>query len=132
MTDDYTVVSWDQRGCGRTYYHNAETDPDNSTVTFEQAEEDLNALVDYVCDRFGQDKVIIMGHSYGSLLGSQYVLDYPEKVSHYIGIGQEVEEYFDVITAPRKDMYLLDGCGHSPQGQLPEEFARAVKDFLGR
>ena len=271
LTDDYTVVSWDQRGCGRTYYHNAENDPDNSTVTFEQAEEDLDALVEYVCDRFGQDKVIIIGHSYGSLLGSQYVLDYPDKVSHYIGIGQEVkeenwysytyvyedalakakeagddtteletvyeafmndpdlvnmnaisnisnqyhpvsvtedvstaatifspyvgvddvrwlliitkaltgdgtyesligplidhlldfnaykrstdyqvpvlfisgsedwscpvgliEEYFDVITAPRKDMYLLDGCGHSPQSQLPEEFGNAVKDFLSR
>jgi len=38
-------------------------------VTFEQAEEDLDALVDYVCERFGQDKV-----------------------SHYIGIGQEVLE----------------------------------------
>ena len=271
LTDDYTVVSWDQRGCGRTYYHNAEIDPENSTVTFEQAEEDLNALVDYVCDRFGQDKVIIMGHSYGTLLGSEYALDYPDKVSHYIGIGQEVleenlysytyvyedalakakeagddtteleviynalikepslvnmnalsnatyqyhpvkvtedvstsamifspymgvddvrwylllikavagddtyerlidpliqylldfnaykrntdyqvpvlfisgsedwscpvgliEDYFEVITAPGKEMYLLDGCGHSPQGQLPEEFGQAVKDFLSR
>ena len=92
LTDDYTVVCWDQRGCGRTYYHNAETDPDNSTLSFEQAEKDLDALVDFVCGRFEQEKVIIMGHSYGSLLGSQYTLDYPHKVSHYIGIGQEVME----------------------------------------
>lgn len=269
LTDAYTVISWDQRGCGRTYYHNAGSDPDNRTVTFEQAMADLDALVDYACGKFGQDKVVIMGHSYGSLLGSQYALEHPEKVSHYIGIGQEVkeaglyaytyayedalakaraagddtaqmeqayaalvqeptvvnmsaldkltsryhplgvtedaataalvfspylgvddarwyllilsamtgsasyeelerplidclldfdaykrstdfqmpvlfisgsedwscpvgpiEEYYAVITAPKKDIYLVDGCGHSPQGQLPEEFARAVKDFL--
>ena len=43
-----------------------------------------------------------------------------------------IEDYFEVITAPGKEMYLLDGCGHSPQGQLPEEFGQAVKDFLSR
>ena len=29
-----------------------------------------------------------------------------------------------------KELYLIEGCGHSPQGQLPEEFCRAVKGFL--
>ena len=33
LTDEYTVVSWDQRGCGRTYYKNAKADPLNKTVT---------------------------------------------------------------------------------------------------
>ena len=41
-----------------------------------------------------------------------------------------VEDYMDVITAPRKKLYLIEGCGHSPQGQLPEEFCQAVKGFL--
>lgn len=191
LTDDYTVIGWDQRGCGRTYYHNLETDPDNSTVTFEQAEEDLDALVDYICDRFGQDKVIIMGHSYGSLLGSQDALAkakeagddtteleavyeafindpslvnmnaisnitnkyHPVSVtedvstaammfSPYIGVD-DVRWYLLLIRAVTGDgtyerligpleKYLLDGCGHSPQSQLPEEFSQVVKDFLGQ
>ena len=37
----------------------------------------------------------------------------------------------DVMTAPRKELRLIEGCGHSPQGQLPEEFCQAVKHFLG-
>lgn len=41
-----------------------------------------------------------------------------------------VEEYMDVITAPRKELHLIEGCGHSPQGQLPEEFCQVVKEFL--
>ncbi|MBR1797066.1 MAG: alpha/beta hydrolase [Clostridiales bacterium] len=92
LTDNYTVVSWDNRGCGRTYFRNIDSDPDNETVNFEQAQEDLDALVDYLCDRFGQDQVIILGHSYGSLLGSQYVTKHPEKVAAYIGVGQVVHE----------------------------------------
>lgn len=88
LTDDYTVIAWDQRGCGRTYFKNMNTDPDNKTVSFEQAKKDLNELVDYARTRFSQDKVIIMGHSYGTILGSQYVNEYPEKVSAYIGAAQ--------------------------------------------
>ena len=88
LTDDFTFVCWDQRGCGRTYFRNMDEDPDNRTATFEQAENDLNCLVDYVCERFGQDQVIIMGHSYGTILGSQYALDYPDKVTAYIGVAQ--------------------------------------------
>ncbi|MBQ2935714.1 MAG: alpha/beta hydrolase [Lachnospiraceae bacterium] len=90
LSDEYTVICWDQRGCGRTYYKNCKEDPDNKTVTFEQAQKDLDALVDYACDRFGKEKVVIMGHSYGTLLGSEYVQNHPEKVSAYIGIGQFV------------------------------------------
>lgn len=90
LMDDYTIVGWDQRGAGRTYYQNQSLDSENHTVSFDQALEDLDELVDYICKRFGQDKVIIMGHSYGSILGSQYVLAHPDKVSHFIAISQVV------------------------------------------
>ena len=92
LADDYTIVSWDETGCGRSYYHNASVNPDNAGLSFEQQLADLDALVDYCCDRFGQDQVIIVGHSYGSMLGSSYVMAHPEKVSAYIGVGQCVNE----------------------------------------
>ena len=88
LIDEYTVVCWDQRGCGRTYVKN--DDKDNDTVSFEQAEDDLDKLVDYLCGRFNCDKIIIMGHSYGSVLGSRYAYDHPEKTEAFIGIGQFV------------------------------------------
>ena len=81
LTDDYTLVSWDERGCGRSYYRNVAVDPDNDTLSFDAQLADLDALVDYLHDRFDKDKVIIMGHSYGTMLGSRYVLAHPEKVS---------------------------------------------------
>jgi len=90
LTDDYTVLAWDQRGCGRTYFRNEKEDPENMTATFAQAMEDLDDLVDYACERFGQEKVIIMGHSYGTILGSEYALAYPDKVSAYVSVAQVV------------------------------------------
>lgn len=90
IIDDYTVVDWDQRGCGRTYEHNKRIDPNNVTATYEQALSDLDELVDYTCKRFNQDKVIIIGHSYGTVLGASYIEQHPEKVSQYVAIAQVV------------------------------------------
>lgn len=104
LIDDYTVVCWDQRGCGRTYVKNQKIDKDNETVTFDQAMDDLDVLTNYLKDRFGTEKVIIMGHSYGSVLGSTYAYEHPENVSAFIGIGQFVNfessaeyEYMDAL-----------------------------------
>ena len=88
LSDAFTFVCWDQRGCGKTYVKNQAIDPGGDTVSFEQALEDLDALVDYVRDRFAQDKVIILGHSYGTILGSTYVTNHPDKVSAYIAVAQ--------------------------------------------
>lgn len=92
LTDDYTVACWDERGCGRSYYRNSKKEPDNRRLSINQQLEDLDELVDYLRERFGQEKVIIMGHSYGTVLGTQYSLAHPDKVSAYIGIGQVVNE----------------------------------------
>jgi len=41
LVEDYTIINWDQRGCGRTYFHNADEDTANKTASFEQAQTDL-------------------------------------------------------------------------------------------
>lgn len=101
LIDDYTVIAWDQRGCGRTYFHNLDNDPKNEKASFKQAQEDLDELVDYALERFGQDKVIILGHSYGTILGSVYVREHPEKVSAYIGAAQ-------VVSLEKMDIYSYE------------------------
>lgn len=92
IEEKFTVINYDQRGCGRTYYANGGS---VANLTVEQLESDLDAIVDYACERFGQDKVIIMGHSWGTVLGTLYAKNHSEKVSAYIGVSQCVNNLFE-------------------------------------
>lgn len=89
---EFTVINYDQRGCGRTYYANNQS---TDNLTTEQLERDLDAIVDYARKRFGQEQVVIMGHSWGTILGSRYVHDHPEKISAYIGVSQGVNNLYN-------------------------------------
>jgi len=87
---DYTMVDWDQRGSGNTYYRNG---GECGEITFEQLTADIDEIVDVLCERFDQEKVIILGHSFGTEIGIRYAAAHPEKVSHYIGVGQVADEH---------------------------------------
>lgn len=84
LEKDYTVVCWEQRGCGRTFYRNEE----NGNLTIEQLLVDTDNVIDYLRERFGQEKIIIIGQSWGTVLGMDYINIHPEKVAAYIGVGQ--------------------------------------------
>lgn len=84
LEKDYTIVCWEQRGCGRTFYRNK----GDNNLTIEQLLADTDEVIDYLRERFGKDKIIIMGQSWGTVLGMDYINIHPEKVAAYIGIGQ--------------------------------------------
>ncbi len=84
LEDVFTVVHWDQRGAGKSF---AKTIPESS-MTVEQFVRDLDALVEHVRRRLGTDKVVLLGHSWGSALGTLYAARYPQKVAAYVGTGQ--------------------------------------------
>ena len=128
IVDDFTFVSWDQRGCGRTYYENRKVDPRNKTATFEQALKDVDELVNYLCKRFSKEKVIIMGHSYGTLLGVSYVHKYPEKVDKYIGIGQTVS-IMDTQTENYNELISLMIKGTKEADKLTKAYNELENNF---
>ncbi|MBU0935979.1 MAG: alpha/beta hydrolase [Spirochaetes bacterium] len=85
LIDKYTIVSLEQRGCGRTYYRNRAND-----CSIQRLLVDIDELTDYLRKRFNKEKIIILGQSWGTILGITYVQKYPEKVAAYIGVGQVV------------------------------------------
>jgi pimeloyl-ACP methyl ester carboxylesterase len=80
----FLVVYWEQRGAGRSYA--ADLPPESMTIA--QFLRDLDEVVELVRRRFDKDKVVLVGHSWGSVLGTVYAHDHPEKVSAYVGVGQ--------------------------------------------
>ena len=80
----FTVVYWDQRGAGKSF----DSTIPHSSMTVQQLVSDLGELVDAVCGRVGQTKVVLFGHSWGSTLGVLYAARFPEKVAAYVGSGQ--------------------------------------------
>jgi len=85
----FTVVHWDQRGAGKSY----SKDIPANTMTLDQLVEDLNDLIDYLRDRFNSQKVFIIGHSGGTIIGIKTAYKYPEKIYAYVGMAQIINDY---------------------------------------
>lgn len=81
-----TLVCWDQRGSGLSY--SRKLDPKAMTVS--RMVDDAQELVTLLQRRFCRDKIIIVGHSWGTLLGTLLAHRYPEGVWAYVGMGQFV------------------------------------------
>lgn len=86
----FTVVQWDQRGAGKTYAANdsAQIAP---TMTVATMISDAEQLVTYLRKEYGKQKIILMGHSWGSLLGIELVRKHPDWFHVYVGLGQIVD-----------------------------------------
>ena len=82
----FTVVHWDQRGSGKTHREGFR----EQDLTVEVFSNDALALVDHLRQRFKQDKIYLLGHSWGSMLGALLARDYPERLHAFIGMGQVV------------------------------------------
>jgi proline iminopeptidase len=80
----FLVVYWEQRGAGRSYA----SDIPPQSMTIAQFLDDLDEVVELVRHRFGQDAVVLVGHSWGTVLGTIYAQQHPEKVAVYVGVGQ--------------------------------------------
>ena len=101
LEDYFTVVYWDQRGAGLSYAENI----DQNTLSVDQYINDTIAVTNYLRDRFGQDKIYLMAHSWGTYFGIQAVKKAPQLYNAYIAVGQ-------VTSQPESEQlayeYMLD------------------------
>lgn len=84
LEEFFTVVNWDQRGAGKSYAAIADT----ARMTIDQFVEDTAELTRYLLERFHQDRLVLVGHSWGSIIGALTAARYPDLFSCYVGIGQ--------------------------------------------
>ena len=89
IENDYVMVYWEQRGAGKSYSKNIPTE----SMTLEQIISDTRELSEYLKKRFEQEKIFLMGHSWGSFLGMLTAYKHPELYYAYFGIGQVADQY---------------------------------------
>ena len=85
LEDDFVVVNWDQPGTGKSYGA-----VPISTLTVDRFVSDARELTELLCQRFNQDKIYVMGLSWGTIIGTKLVHQHPENYYAYIGTGQMV------------------------------------------
>ena len=88
LEDLFTVVWWDQRGAGLSYH----PDIPRETMTIEQFIDDTLKVTDYLRQRFSQDRIYILGHSWGSFIALQAAARSPERFKAYLGMAQVVHQ----------------------------------------
>jgi pimeloyl-ACP methyl ester carboxylesterase len=98
----FTVVQWDQRGAGRTY--GATGDVTAPTMTLERMTQDGIELAEYLRTHLHKDRIVLVGHSWGSFLGIHIVKQRPDLFHAYVGTGQVIggatfEKAFEITIA---------------------------------
>jgi pimeloyl-ACP methyl ester carboxylesterase len=94
----FTVCWWDCRGAGLSYCANMSPE----TLTVEQSIADTLVVTNYLRSRFHKDKIYMMAHSGGSLIGIQASARAPELFYAYIGVGQMSYQLKSEMTLIRK------------------------------
>lgn len=82
----YTVVQWDQRGAGKTLGRNGRVSAE--TVTIDRMVQDGVELADALCVSLRKDKIVLLGHSWGSVLGVLMAKKNPDRFQAFVGTGQ--------------------------------------------
>jgi len=82
----FTVVQWDQRGAGRTFGRNGAAVA--STIAIERMVQDGVELAELLSKRLQKDKIVLVGHSWGSILGVFMAKARPDLFYAFVGTGQ--------------------------------------------
>jgi len=82
----FTVVQWDQRGAGRTFGKNPGSPP--QAITIARLTQDGIELADLLRKQLHKNKIILVGHSMGSILGVYMVKARPDLFYAFVGTGQ--------------------------------------------
>jgi pimeloyl-ACP methyl ester carboxylesterase len=83
---DFTLVYWDQRGAGKTLGRNGKSK--SLPLTIDQFVSDGLVVAELVKNRLAKQQVILLCHSWGTVLGVQMAQARPDLFTAYIGTGQ--------------------------------------------
>lgn len=109
--EHFTVVHWDQRGAGRTFGRNGEAGCGRLTVG--RMVEDGLEVVEYLIATLGKRKIVVVGHSWGSVLGVHMIKQRPGPFTAYVGTAQLVNKRRNEEVNYRRQMAQAERSGNA-------------------
>jgi pimeloyl-ACP methyl ester carboxylesterase len=133
LEDDFTVIYWDQRGCGRSLRSTDAT----RDLSVQAMVSDTERLLAMLCDRF-DTPVVVAGFSMGATIAALATARRPDLVAALVAAGMDVDGaaaekhayQFALATAHarnnRKAIRQLEAIGPPPHLE-PKEFATRAR-----
>jgi pimeloyl-ACP methyl ester carboxylesterase len=115
VEDYFTVVNYDQRASGRS----AGSVNDAMDLSVDRYVADLMELIDWVRGELDANKVGVLGHSWGSIIGITLARRRPDMLWGYIGVGQ-------VISGPENE---VESFGHALRSATADQNEEALAEL---
>lgn len=86
LEEKFVVVHWDQRGAGKSNHRGFS----EASMTLDRFIEDVREITQYLKEHFDQERIFLLGHSWGTQIGILAVQRYPNDYHAYISVAQVV------------------------------------------
>ena len=132
LEDNFTMVWWEQRNCGISYNDTSTKSP----AMLNQLVDDTIVLTKYLLERFGKEKIYLMGHSGGTFIGINVIDKAPELYEAYIGVAQMSDQFLSEKLAydymlnhfkeikDKKWVDYFESFSFSDQNKIPKEYLK--------
>ena len=88
LKNKFTIVQWDQRNAGKTLKLN----PSPSKLSVKQMEEDTYQVINFLIKELHQEKIYLLGSSWGNVLGFYIVKNHPELLHSYFAVNPVISQ----------------------------------------
>ena len=86
LEERFIVVHWEQRGAGKSFRAGRD-----GPLTLETYVADALAVTDQLRNAFGKERIFLVGHSHGGLLGAHLVSRYPDRYHALLAVAPLVD-----------------------------------------
>ena len=130
LAGSYEFHYYHQRGCGRSSRPIDRLSSANTYENMQLLDKTLGlgaqvADIDRTRRILGNERLILIAHSFGAFLASLYAVEFPEHVEAMVLVSPA-----NLLVLPQKDGDLFEAVSHRLPESMREEYAAYLKEYL--
>ncbi len=130
LTSDHEFVYYDQRGCGNSTRPFTRFTSPNYLENMKALERTLGlgaqvADIERIRRILGEEKLSLIGHSFGAFLASLYAAEFPERIGGMILVAPA-----EMLVMPIEGDGLFEAVGERLPEGVKDEYTQFVDDYL--